>query len=207
MRPIDAFLRCYARGQARDVAPWIVGRRVLDLGAGEGYVVAHLADGDRAPCAVDVGLFRRAAVPYVVYDGRHLPFDDATFDTALVLLTLHHCDTPDAVLDEVVRVTRHRLIVTESVYRHRLDRFWLRLLDGRFNRLRHGGRMNTPLAFRTPEEWDTLFISRGLYSVAMRWLGSRAERLIHHPRLWVLDKPRAVTPLQNGFRIKTLVSV
>ncbi|HEU4367192.1 MAG TPA: TIGR04283 family arsenosugar biosynthesis glycosyltransferase [Methylomirabilota bacterium] len=183
---VDALVRRYARGQARDVAPWIVGRRVLDLGAGEGYVVAGLG---RAviPCAADVGPFRRARVRYLVYDGRRLPFDDATFDTTLLLLVLHHCDKAEQVLDEAIRVTRHRLLVTESVHRNRLDLFWLRLLDGRVNRLRHDGRMAAPVAFRRPEEWDTLFASRGLRPVATRWLGSRWERLIHHPRLSVLD--------------------
>jgi SAM-dependent methyltransferase len=183
---VEAFLQRYARRQARDVAPWIVGSRVLDLGAGEGFVLAALGAG----IAVDVGCFRRAAVPYVVYDGSALPFADATFDTTLLLLTLHHCDKAASVLDEAVRVTRHRLILTESVYRNRLDRFWLRALDRRFNRLRHAGRMPAPLAFRRSAEWEALFASRRLRLITARWLGSRLERLIHHPRLYVLDVSR-----------------
>jgi SAM-dependent methyltransferase len=186
MRLLEAFLRRYAAGQARDVAPWILGR-VLDLGAGEGFVTGALGTG----VAVDVGLFRRIAVPYVVYDGAALPFGEATFDTTLLLLTLHHCDAAEAVLDEAVRVTRHRLIVTESVPRTRLDLIWLRALDGRFNRLRHGGRMAAPLAFRTDAGWAALFAARGLRPIATAWLGSRAERLIHHPRLYVLNLPAA----------------
>ena len=144
MPPVAAFLRRYARRQARDVAPWIVGSRVLDLGAGEGFVLASLGTGT----AVDVGPFRRAAVPYVVYDGSALPFAEATFDTTLLLLTLHHCDKAETVLDEAIRVTRRRLVITESVYRNRLDRFWLRTLDASFNRHRHAGRMPPPQAFR-----------------------------------------------------------
>ena len=183
MSLVEALLRRYARRQARDVAPWIVGSRALDLGAGEGFVLAALGIGT----AVDVGPFRRAAIPYVVYDGSALPFAAATFDTTLLLLTLHHCDKPESVLDEAVRVTRHRLILTESVYRNRLDHFWLRALDPRFNRHRHAGRMPAPLAFRTDAEWKALFASRHLRPVAARWLGSHLERLIHHPRLYVLD--------------------
>jgi len=187
---LDAFLRRYARGQARDVAPWIVGQRVLDLGTGEGYVPGALEGGGRWVCGADVGGFRRAPLPYVVYDGARLPFDDGAFDTTLLLLTLHHCDAPEAVLDEAMRVTRARLIVTESVYRDRLERFWLDTLDGRLNRRRHGGTMNVPLRFRTPEAWRALFASRGLRVAATRWLGPWWERLVHHPLLFVLDRPR-----------------
>ena len=187
MRIVDALLRRYALGEAADVLPFVVGQRVLDLGAGEGWVAAALARHGLATCGADVGAFARSAIPYVVYDGTRLPFGDASFDTTLLLLTLHHCDKPEAVLDEAIRVTRARLIVTESVLRNRRDRFWLDQLDGRFNRLRHGGGMPVPLGFRGAEEWRALFASRRLTSIDERWLGGRLERLIHHPRLFVLN--------------------
>jgi SAM-dependent methyltransferase len=185
---VDALLRRYARAQARDVAPWIVGARLLDLGAGEGYVADQLRAPARLVCAVDVGAFRRAGLAYVVYDGAHLPFADGAFDTTLLLLVLHHCEKPAAVLDEALRVTRHRLIVTESVHRNRLDLLWLRLLDARVNRFRHDGAMRPPTRFGAAGDWEALFASRGLRAVARRWLGSRAERLVHHPWLCVLTR-------------------
>jgi len=181
---VERLLRRYAVAQARDVAPWIVGTRVLDLGAGEGFVTRALGRG----VAVDVGPFGRVPGPYVVYDGRALPFDDGSFDTTLLLLVLHHCAEPATVLDEALRVTRRRLIVTESVHRNRLDLALLDLLDARVNRWRHGGRMPAPVAFRTPDEWEALFAVRDLRLVTARWLGSRWERLVHHPRLYVLDR-------------------
>jgi SAM-dependent methyltransferase len=185
---VDAFLRRYAIGEAEDVRPFVVGPRVLDLGAGEGWVGAALGRQGPWICGVDVGPFARAPGPYVVYDGTRLPLSDASVDTTLLLLTLHHCERPERVLDEALRVTRSRLIVTESVYRNRLDRLWLDLLDGRFNRFRHGGRMPAPLGFRRLDGWRSLFTSRGLRFVATRWLGGRLERLIHHPVMFVLDK-------------------
>jgi len=195
---VDALVRRYARAQAGDVAPWVVGRRLLDLGAGEGYATELLGAPTRLACGVDVGPFRRAAIAYVVYDGAHLPFADGAFDTTLLLLVLHHCEKPEAVLDEAVRVTRHRLIVTESVYRNRLDLFWLRLLDARVNRFRHGGRMRHATSFRAPADWEALFASRGLQAVARRWLGSRGERLVHHPWLCVLTRGTATAPWPAG---------
>jgi SAM-dependent methyltransferase len=188
-RLVGTFLRRYAKMEAAAVAPFLVGRRLLDLGAGEGYVARelHTLTGIWS-CSVDVGAFRRVAVPYVTYDGSRLPFSDDAFDTSLTLLTLHHCSDPEAVFDEVLRVTRRRLIVIESVYRNRLERFWLDRLDGWLNRYRHRGAMSVPLLFKTPEEWMRLFTSRGLRAVETRWLGRWWERLVHHPLLCVLDK-------------------
>lgn len=182
-----ALLRRYAAAQADAVAPFVVGRRVLDLGAGEAYVGAALARRGLAVCSADVGPFRRAPAAYAVYDGRRLPFRAGTFDTTLVLLTLHHCADAERVLDEAVRVTRARLVIVESVWERALDRLWLRLLDGPINRLRHDGGMAPARDFRRPGEWRALFEARGLDCAATRWLGSRAERLVHHPLLWALD--------------------
>jgi SAM-dependent methyltransferase len=185
---LGALLQRYARAEADTIAPFVVGSRVLDLGAGEGYVALALARRAGAwVCSVDVGPFARARTPYVTYDGERLPFADGAFDTTLLLLTLHHCAAAERVLDEAVRVTRARLIVVESVWRHGLDLFWLRVLDGRVNRLRHAGHMPAATRFRRSEEWSAIFGARRLECVASRWLGSRWERLFHHPRLWALD--------------------
>jgi len=190
-RLLERFLRRYAEGQAAAVEPFIRGRRLLDLGAGEAFVAAALHGRDGLiVCSVDVGLFGKAPLPYVAYDGLRLPFRDATFDTTLVLLTLHHCAAPDAVLDEALRVTRQRLIVMESVYRTRVEHFWLNLLDHRLNRYRHGGRMTAAPAFGRPEHWEALFGARGLRTVETRWLGPWWERTVHHPLLYVLERVR-----------------
>jgi SAM-dependent methyltransferase len=138
--------------------------------------------------AVDVGAFRKARVPYVVYDGRRLPFADGRFGTVVLLLTLHHCVDPDTVVNEALRVARHRVIITESIYRNALDLWWLRRLDHRLNRRRHGGGMPGPFQFRRAEEWIAFFARPGVVAWTPRWLGSRWERLVHHPVLFVLDK-------------------
>jgi len=183
-------LRAYARGQARAVAPYIVGRRVLDLGAGEGFVGEMLVRRDSSTwvCSVDLGRYRAAPGAYVVYDGWRLPFGDAAFDTTLILLALHHSDEPATVLDEALRVTARRLIVMESVYRNALDRIWLELLDEPVNRFRHGGRMAPARHFKPAGSWKALFASRGLRLAAESWIGPWWERLVHHPVLLVADK-------------------
>ena len=202
MRLLQTFLRRYAGKQAAAVSPFLFGRRILDLGAGEGFLadVIRRRTG-RWVCSVDVGSFGRATGPYVTYDGTRLPFADVTMDTTLILLTLHHCTDAEAVLEEALRVTRWRLIVIESVCRTRLERFWLELLDARLNGYRHGGRMHVPLAFRRPEEWRALFESRGLRAIATQWLGPWWERLVHHPLMFVLEKQPPVLDFINPYQV------
>lgn len=189
-RLFHAFLRRYAEAEATAVAPFVVGERLLDLGAGEGYLAAALQERREVwTCSVDVGGFRRTQAPYVMYDGTRLPFADATFDTTLILLALHHCREPEAVLDEALRVSRRRLIVMESVYRSRVERFCLHLLDGWLNSYRHDGKMAVAFSFKDPDGWRRLFDSLGLRTLQTQWLGPWWERLVHHPLLFVMDKP------------------
>jgi SAM-dependent methyltransferase len=192
---LDAFLRRYAACEAEAVASFVIGRRALDLGAGEGYVAGALRRRIGAwICSVDVGPFRRAGGPYVMYDGAQLPFGALTFETTLLLLALHHCVAPDAVLREAVRVTRRRLIVMESVYRNRWESFWLHRLDRWLNGYRHDGEMTIPLAFRSPSQWSALLESLGLRVVAQRWPGSWWEHLVHRPLLLVADRTQQPSP-------------
>jgi ubiquinone/menaquinone biosynthesis C-methylase UbiE len=198
---VQEFLRRYARSEADAIAPFLVGSRLLDLGAGEGYVAAALRQQtDIWICAVDVGPYERTPGPYVIYDGARLPFDDATFDTTLISLALHHSETPEEVLDEALRVTRSRLIILESVYRNRWERFCLEWLDDWCNRLRHKGKMHVALAFKDPQEWQRLFDMRHLRTVDRRWLGSWWERVVHQPLLYVLEKAAPRGTAGNGHR-------
>src|SRR5919109_1660963 len=179
-RSLQALLSRYAESKAEVIAPVLVGQRLLDLGAGEGYVTAALQRRANIwACAVDIGPYHRMPVPYLIYGGTRLPFDDATFDNTLISLALHHCADPEAVLDEALRVTASRLIILESAYRNRCERFCLERLDGWLNRYRHGGDMQSALAFKRADEWQRIFAARALETIDRRRLGSRWERLVH----------------------------
>jgi SAM-dependent methyltransferase len=199
-RLLQALLRRYADSEAEAIAPFLVGTRLLDLGAGEGYVTAALQRRTNLwACAADIGPYQRVPGPYLIYDGTRLPFHDATFDTTLISLALHNCADPEAVLDEALRVTAIRLIILESVYRNRWERFYLERLDGWLNRYRHGGDVYPALAFKQVDEWQRIFAARSLATVDRRWLGSRWERLVHQPALFVLNKSGPQNTAANDY--------
>ncbi len=132
-------------------------RRVLDLGAGEGYVGAILQERHGAEVILaDVIDLNRTALPHVRYDGHVLPFADDTFDVTLLLFVLHHTERPETVLREALRVTRGAVLIWESVYESETDRRVLRRLDRWANRVRSGGAMRDQEAYlhhRTVGAW------------------------------------------------------
>ena len=98
----------------RDVAP--PPARALDVGCGTGALAARLAAAgydvtgiDPSRGMLDVMARRAAAAQRVEGSATDMPFDDAAFDLAVSVATMHHIADPDSVraaLSEMVRVVR-----------------------------------------------------------------------------------------------------
>lgn len=131
--------------------------QILDLGAGEGYVGAALQDMTGADVTLaDVVDMNRTSLPHLTYDGVRLPLPEDAVDVVILYFVLHHCEQPDAVLREALRVARHDVVVVESVYDSALQHRLLNVLDPLANRLRSGGRMDDQeehLHFRPADAW------------------------------------------------------
>ncbi|MBA3464389.1 MAG: methyltransferase domain-containing protein [Deltaproteobacteria bacterium] len=134
------------------------GDTVLDVGCGPGNVAWEIMQShDGHVLAVDVVDYRRRELPhFALYDGVSLPFADASCDVVVVGFMLHHVpnEMKPAVLAELRRVTRRRLIVLEDTPRNALDRY--------FNR-RHGEAFRKKIGssagygFFALEEWKQVF--------------------------------------------------
>jgi len=191
---IDRLMRLRGRWMASKLRPWLAGERLLDVGTGDGWVGWRIAE--TTGCSVtllDVVDFNRTPLPLLLYDGNRMPFGDTAFDTVMALTVLHHGDDPDRVLGECIRVCRHRLIITESVYHTALGHRLLCALDRFVNRLRSGGAMHGHLQFRTAAAWRSAFADRGLELVHEQWL----SRGIHQHILFVLEKTPETTGAQR----------
>ncbi|MDP9149844.1 MAG: class I SAM-dependent methyltransferase [Myxococcota bacterium] len=101
------------------VAP-IARGRLLDVGCGEKpyeaifrpYVTEYIGIEHEATFALTSASGRGG--PDLAYDGKTLPFPDASFDTILNVQVLEHTPDPQRLIDEMSRVLRRdgRLIVT-----------------------------------------------------------------------------------------------
>jgi SAM-dependent methyltransferase len=82
------------------------GCRLLEIGAGSGYQASLLERRGCAVTALDVA--PRPAderfFPVQVFDGVHLPFEDATFDVVFSSNVLEHVEKRSALLREIERV-------------------------------------------------------------------------------------------------------
>ncbi len=97
----------------RFAAPFVAGRRVLDIACGTGYSMAILHEGARAVIGVDADLDavrvasrQQGGGPALVGDGARLPFADGVFDTVTSFETLEHLEPRDRFLAELRRVLR-----------------------------------------------------------------------------------------------------
>lgn len=90
------------------VARWLTpGKRVLELGANDGYQAKLLADRGCLVTAIDVGFRPTPAhfyFPVVDYDGVHLPFTDGSFDVVFSSNVLEHVQQLPELLADTRRV-------------------------------------------------------------------------------------------------------
>lgn len=89
------------------------GVQILDVGCGDGLLSAILQSKrpDITVSGIDVLPRDHAHIPVAKFDGRRLPFADASFDVVLFSDVLHHTKEPAALLKEARRVaTRHVLL-------------------------------------------------------------------------------------------------
>lgn len=156
--------------------------RILDIGTGSADLPRSIIDwarrnqrnveivaSDLHPQMRAIAAQRCEAYPEITVqyaDALLLPFDDKSFDIALLSLTLHHFDPADLVrvLKEAARVCRRAVIVNE-LRRSRLNYLGARLLSAtiwRGNPLtRHDGPLSVLRAF-TPDELLALAQVAGL---------------------------------------------
>jgi ubiquinone/menaquinone biosynthesis C-methylase UbiE len=104
--------------------------RVLEIGAGNGLVAQQLQNATGAQFTLlDVVDYNASGLPMQLYDGRSVPFEDDSFDLALMVFVLHHNPDPRPVMREALRVARQGVLVVENDTRGMLKKVATRLID------------------------------------------------------------------------------
>ena len=93
---------------------YAVGETALDVGCGRGWYAAALANAGFRVSAVDSERsFDDGRVHFTeALIVSSLPYPDAAFDTVVMFDILEHLSAEGAILDEIARVCKHRLILS-----------------------------------------------------------------------------------------------
>ncbi len=87
---------------------------VLDIGTGSSISIHYFAKEfpEIKFVTVDIADMRQEKdLPFILFDGKKLPFNDQSFDIAVLNEVLHHADDPESVLREAKRVGKTIFLV------------------------------------------------------------------------------------------------
>jgi len=156
---------------------------VLDIGCGDGRLALLLERRrpDIRVTGVDVLVRPDARIEVRSFDGAHLPFEDDSFDVALLVDVLHHTDDPTVVLREARRIARHAVILKDHTLCGVAARGTLSVMDWVGN-AHHG--VHLTYNYWTPAQWREAFATLDLH------VGSWDPSLSLYPRAlsWVFDR-------------------
>lgn len=121
---MHAILRWRARGLVDRIAPFIEPKaRVLDIGCGTGHNAARLQQVRPVEVqGLDVVDMSVVGTKPQLYDGRHIPYPDGTFDVSVLIYMLHYLEAPASFLEEVKRVTKKRIVLVQTTCRGKTGR-------------------------------------------------------------------------------------
>lgn len=135
--------------------------RVLDVGSGDGRLAGALARlrPDITIRGIDVLPRDQAAISTEIFDGRTIPFPDASFEAVLFIDVLHHTEDPEGLLREAARTAREFILVKDHRADHPFAAATLRFMD-RTGNARHG--VALPYNYWRTETWRKTFDAIGL---------------------------------------------
>lgn len=153
-----------SRRKFKILKPYLLdGEKILDFGCGDLGLSNQIAKNFKKTniVGVDVILLKKIfnknkRIKFVRYDGRRLPFKNNSFDTLISFYVLHHCDDPESIIKECIRVVKKRLIVVESIPHKNHELPFMKFFDWFFNVIKFD---MTPLPYRFYKlsKWRRIF--------------------------------------------------
>lgn len=161
------FSRIYEMGAKRmceDCRDFIKrGSKILDLGCGSGIAAKYFQNFFQAKVlGVDIRDNRVVDIPFKIFDGKNLPFNNNSFDVVLISYVLHHSQNQEKLLEEAKRVGK-KIIIFEDLPEGILSKLRCKIHEIIF----FGGKREK-FNFKTSNEWRKIFEKLGLKIIAQK---------------------------------------
>ena len=148
------------RALAERIAPLLPPGRVLDVGCGDGALLAALLAlrPDLTGEGYDVLARPDARIAVTPFDGTHLPVAESAADSVLLVDVLHHAEDPVSLLRECARAAPC-VVVKDHFAESRVDEQILRFMDWVGN-APHG--VVLPYRYFSKDTWSAALAVSGL---------------------------------------------
>ncbi len=180
-----------AKIRCEKVKNYIVGKKILDLGAGNGLLALEIKEQlDKEVLLVDIVDYNYTNLPLILYNPEgKVPLSDGEVDTTILYTVLHHASDPEHLLEEATRVTKHRLIIKEAYVEEDDIRMTNSFFDWFYNRVIGDEDINVPLNFLKVEEWKKLLKSYGFDVIETKYVGIDEPVVPEHQIFIIAEKP------------------
>ncbi len=155
---LNKLIRKLARKRSETVVerifPYIKNsKKIIDIGSGTGDIANLLIKRGKSVVPIDVGSFHGPRlVKTVIFDGKTLPFPNQSFDTALLLMVMHHTPNPTQVFSEAARVAKE-IVVIETSYEDTIGKILTVIIDTLSNlQIKANWR-----SYKTDKDWRIFF--------------------------------------------------
>lgn len=155
------------------IKDYIVGEKILDLGAGNGLLALEIKNQlNKEVILVDILDYNFTDLPLILYNPEEtIPLADMEVDTTILYTVLHHASDPKHVLKEATRLTQSRLVIMEGYIEEDDIRVTNCFFDWFYNRVIGDENINVPLNFLRVNEWKQLLKLYGFEIIEVNYVG------------------------------------
>ncbi|MFX1283154.1 MAG: class I SAM-dependent methyltransferase [Promethearchaeota archaeon] len=171
------------------VEDYIIGDKILDLGAGNGFLALEIKKQLKKEVKlVDIVDYNYTDLPLVLYNPENkLPLGDKEIDTTILYTVLHHASDPEHLLEEAARITKKRLVIIEGYIEEEDIRMTNCFFDWFYNRVIGDEDIVVPLNFLKVNGWKKLLQSHGFETTETVYLGINEPIVPEHQILIIAD--------------------
>jgi ubiquinone/menaquinone biosynthesis C-methylase UbiE len=170
--------------------------KLLDYGCGIGYFgyeVEKQTNCQLTYLDVKTYPFMHPEIELQSYNGERIPYDDLTFDHSMAVFTLHHTKDAYKSLNELVRVTRKYILVSEDFISSPVYKYIEVIKDLVSNCFFS----NITMQYRQDYEWEQMFSDFGLSIVKKKHFSTYFIPFKIKHVAWLLEK----TPLEKYYSL------